>query len=94
MPRQSLHVLAGRHSGGENGAVVDLSAKSSADLNAALLEVLGLQSPGSIVSTRSAIGQLRLRLPELGISNEDLANIVADQAIARGLSITFDSRDG
>ena len=93
MPRQSLHVLAGRHSGGENGAAVDLS-QSSADLNAALLEVLALQSPGSIVSTRSAIGQLRLRLPELGISNEDLANIVADQAIARGLSITFDSRDG
>ena len=79
------------------GAGVDhvpaVARPSAADLSAALAQVFSQCAPGSTVSTRFAIEGLRHRLPELRIADEELVNVVADQALARGLSVIFDSRE-
>ncbi len=93
MTAQLLHATFGVRADNETVAVPGLADSSTAALNAALEQVLSLCAPGSTISTRFAIEGLRHRLPELRVDNEDLVNIVADQAIARGLSVTFDSRE-
>ncbi len=92
MAAQLLHATFGARVDNE-AAAPGRAGQSTADLNAAMAQVLSLCAPGSTVSTRFAIQCLRRRLPKLRIDNEDLVHIVADQAIARGLSVTFDSRD-
>jgi hypothetical protein len=62
------------------------------ELKTALLKVLGHSSPASAVSTREAIASVRELLPHLDIPDDTLANMVADQAVVIGRSITFDSR--
>ena len=93
MAAQLLDVTFGAAVNVETGPVAVPAAPSPADLNAAVLQVLAQCAPGSTISTRFAIEGLRHRLPELRIGDEELVNIVADQALARGLSVIFDSRE-
>ena len=93
MAAQLLDVTLGTVFNAETRPVAVPAQPSPADLNAAVWQVLAQCAPGSTVSTRFAIEGLRHRLPELRIADEELVNVVADQAIARGLSVIFDSRE-
>ena len=75
-------------------AVSVAAAGTGADMRPALLEVLGTYRPGTTVSTRLALKELRLRMPDLAAADEELVNLIADGAIGLGFSVTFDSRGG
>ena len=70
------------------------AAGTGADMRPALLEVLGTYSPGTTVSTRLALRELRRRMPDLAAADEELVNLIADGAIGLGFSVSFDSRGG
>ena len=78
------------------GRVVSFAAATGtgADMRPALLEVLGTYRPGTTVSTRLALTELRRRMPALTMADEELVNIIADCAIELGFSVMFDSRGG
>lgn len=77
------------------GRVVSVAAvRTGTDMRPTLLEVLGTYRPGTTVSTRLALRELRRRMPDLAAADEELVNLIADGAIGLGFSVSFDSRDG
>lgn len=48
---------------------------------------------GSLISTRDAIQSIRTIYPNCKLSDRELADKVAEKALAQGCSVSFDSQD-
>lgn len=69
----------------------NLPRLASLDLHATLCDVLGDYRPGSLISTGTLSERVRSRLPLLEISDADLSNAIAEQALNTGHSILFEA---
>ena len=81
---QSCHAVS------DKAAPLALDDTSGIDI--VLPEIVGSHLADASVSTRDAIDEIRIVLPCLAMSDEDLANRIADHAISIGLAVAFDSR--